>query len=159
MKEELRLKSEQLASLVEQSTDRQEEIETLTAVAGPFALAQEENATLRAAIQDLETRLLVLAETQAELEEVRKELGARSFSNGEVDAIKLRCGELETEVGQLQQTVKDLEAEEFVARQGKEAALEHVSELESSIKALEEQLVHDEEVYGKIISELKEEKA
>lgn len=129
-----------------------------TIAARAFRL-EEDKTQLEAKIQDLEIQLSALAETQAALEEARKELMTKSFTDKEVEAIRLQCTQLEAEATRLQQSVKDLEAEEFVARQGKEAASGRVSELEGSIKALEEQLVHDEEVYDKISSELKEEKA
>lgn len=121
--------------------------------------AEEEKASLEKAIQGLEAQLSDLMGTQAALQEARKELATRSFTNEDVDAIKSRCAQLQEEAARLQQSAKDLEAEEFVARQGKAAACEKVLQLEGSIKALEEQLIHDEEVYDKIISELKEKNA
>lgn len=159
VREELRSKIEQLQQLAAESTSHTQELETIQAAAARATRAEEEKAKLEISITRLEDQLSVLSETEAALEKARKELRTKSFTDEEVDAIKSRCAQLVEEVARLQQGVKDLEAEEFVARQGKDAACGKVLQLESSIKALEEQLVHDEEGYDKIITELKERNA
>lgn len=120
---------------------------------------QDEKQMLESTIQDLHDRLNKLADVEVQLKDAQAMLSERSYSNADVETLKQEIRRLEEESSRLQLKVEALEAEEFVTRQDKEAALEHVSQLEGNIKAIEEQLAHDEEVYDKITSELREEKA
>lgn len=136
-----------------------QEAETFRATARAAGESQNEQRILETTIQELRVRLDSLAEVEVQLKDAQAMLSDRSYVNAEVEDIKRKVEHLENETSRLQNKVEALEAEEFVARKGKEAALEHVSQLEGNIKAFEEQLAHDEEVYDKIISELREEKA
>ncbi|KAJ9101112.1 hypothetical protein QFC21_003330 [Naganishia friedmannii] len=148
---ELKRKESQYDSLTQ-------EVETFRATAQAAGDSQDEKRILEATIQELRARLDNLTGVEVELKDAQAMLSDRSYLNTDVESIKREVSRLEMETSRLQTKVEALEAEEFVAQQGKEAALEHVSQLESNIKAFEEQLAHDEEVYDKAISELREEK-
>lgn len=140
--EHLIQKEDQLREFSTELSDRQKRLDALEVVSRRLSLAEEDKSSL-----------------QKQLQEARDQLNVSSGVDEEFAKVKARCAELETKANRLEQVIKDLEAEEFVTRQGRQAALEQVSELENNIKALEEQLVHDEEVYERLVAELKEEKA
>ena len=157
--QQLERKDEQLRASASDLSDKEEQVLALKDVSNRLSLAEGEKSSLQVTIQELQQRLTSLAQTEEQLQEVRDQLRICSKAPEEMKAIAARCAELEAETHRLGQTIKDLEAETFVAQQGKQEALDEVSRFESSIKALEEQLVHDEEVYEKIVDGLKEEKA
>jgi chromosome segregation ATPase len=159
LQEQLDQKDGQMRDFATESSDLQRRLEAMEDLSRQLSLAEEEKSSLQATVKDMEQQLSLLTQTQDQLQEAQDRLKTSSEATEEMELVKARCAELETETNRLGQMIKDLEAEEFVARQGKQAALEHVSQLENNIKALEEQLVHDEEIYEKMAAELKEEKA
>ncbi|KAJ9118629.1 hypothetical protein QFC22_003849 [Naganishia vaughanmartiniae] len=150
--EELTRKKAQLVSLTQ-------EVDILRAATQAAGDSRDEKRVFENTIQELRDRLNTLAEVEVDLKAAQAMLSDRSYPDAEVESIKQEVQRLENDTSRLQTKVEALEAEEFVTRRGKEAALEHISQLEGNIKAFEEQLAHDEEVYDKIISELREEKA
>lgn len=140
-------------------SNKQRQLDALRDVSSDLSVTQAEKSSLEATIQEMQQRLFLLTQTEEQLQEARDQLKNNSNATEEIMLVTARCAELEAETNRLGQINKDLEAEEFVAQQGRQAALEQVSRLENNIKALEEQLVHDEEAYEKIIGDLREEKA
>ena len=140
-------------------SNKQRQLDALQDVSSDLSVTQAEKSSLEATIQEMQQRLSLLTQTEEQLHEARDQLKNNSNATEEIMLVTARCAELEAETNRLGQINKDLEAEEFVAQQGRQAALEQVSRLENNIKALEEQLVHDEEAYEKIIGDLREEKA
>lgn len=159
MQERLQRKEAQLSESALEMSDKQRQLAALGDVSSQLSVTQAEKSSLEATIQEMQQRLSLLAQTEEQLQGAQDQLKNNSTATEELKLVNARCAELEAEINRLGQIIKDLEAEEFVTQQGRQAALEQVSRLENNIKALEDQLVHDEEAYEKMIADLREEKA